>query len=279
MVKKLQLDISELTKKATRLRALMVDAIHHAAVGHVGGPLSQIEVLTALYFRIMNVDPKNPQWEDRDRFILSKGHASISYYAALAERGFFGLDKLHEFDRLNGLLQGHPCMLKTPGVDMSTGSLGQGLSAAIGMLSGAKLKGRNFKTYVLQGDGETQEGQTWEAAMYAGHHKTQNLILIIDYNKLQQTSYVKDMLDLEPLADKFKAFNWNVLECQGNEMADTVETLEAAGDASNDGPVVVISHTLKGYGLSYSAGKVEWHSKLITDELKEQAFEELGVTL
>jgi transketolase len=270
------LDVGELEEKARRIRELLIRTVHHAGVGHVGGPLSMAEIMAVLYFRILRIRPEEPDWPGRDRFILSKGHSAPGYYAALAERGFFPVEKLAEFDQLDGMLQGHPDIHKTPGVDMSTGSLGQGLSVGIGMRLGAAHRGQEFRVYVLQGDGETDEGQVWEAALYAGFHRIRNLILIVDYNGLQQTDHTAHALDLAPLDEKLRAFRWEVLQCRGNDVGDLLPTLERARDLSSEGPVAVIAHSRKGHGISYAAGQVEWHSKVVTDELARRALGELG---
>lgn len=269
-------DIESLKAKACRIRELIIRTVHHAGVGHVGGPLSMAEILAALYFRVLRIRPEQPDWPERDRFILSKGHSAAGYYAALAEAGFFPTEKLREFDQLNGMLQGHPCMLKTPGVDMSTGSLGQGLSCGLGMALGAAHQGIDFHVYVLQGDGETQEGQVWEAVLFAGFHRVRKLVLIIDVNTIQQTGFTESILDITPLAEKFRAFRWTAIECQGNDFEDLLPKLEEARDQSRDGPVVLLAHTLKGHGISFAAGQPEWHSKLVTNELAELALQELG---
>ncbi|HIF91769.1 MAG: transketolase [Myxococcales bacterium] len=269
-------EISELEEKARRIRELVIRTVHHAGVGHVGGPLSMADVMAALYFRILRLRPDEPNWEVRDRFILSKGHSTSAWYAALAERGFFPVEHLKQMYRLNSPLQGHPDMKKTAGVDMSSGSLGQGLSAGIGMAIGAAHKGQDFRVFVLQGDGECDEGQVWEAALYGGHHQIRNLVLIIDCNRLQQTGRIESTLNLDPLDEKLRAFRWTVLECNGNQMSDLLPTLERARDLSAEGPVAVVSHTVKGHGVSFAADRVEWHAKTITDDLARQALEELG---
>lgn len=270
-------DFEQLVRRARRIRELVLRTVCLAGAGHTGGALSIVEILTALYFRILQVNPAEPRWPERDRFVLSKGHASVALYAALAVRGYFSEERLEEFDRLGGCLQGHPDMLKTPGVDMSTGSLGQGLSAGIGMALAGQALGKDFYTYVLLGDGELQEGQVWEAAMYAGFHAVPRLVAIVDYNKLQLTGRVAETLDLEPLADKWRAFRWRVLECDGHDLGELVETLEQARDMSVSGPVVVIAHTHKGQGVSFIRDRVEWHARALTAEELRAALAELGV--
>ena len=229
----------------------------------------------ALYFRILRIDPSRPDWPDRDRFILSKGHASPGYYCTLARRGYFAEERLAEFDAVDSMLQGHPCMRKTPGVDMLTGSLGQGLSAGAGMILGRDRLGMQFHVYVLLGDGELQEGQVWEAAMFAGRHRLTGVIGIVDYNRVQLSGTVSGTLDLEPLADKWKAFGWQVFECDGHEIGELVDTIEQARRNSDSGPVVVIAHTTKGRGISFMEGKYQWHGRAPNEEERRQALAEL----
>lgn len=265
----------ELKQICKYLRKSIINTIADAQAGHTGGSLSEVEILTALYFRVMNIDPARPDMPERDRFVISKGHSSPGYYCTLAKRGYFDEAKLAEFDKIDSMLQGHPCMLKTPGVDMSTGSLGQGLSIGIGMVLGRDQRGLDFNVYVLIGDGELQEGQNWEAAMYAGHHKLAGLVAIVDYNKVQLTGTVADTLDLEPLCAKWKAFGWKVLECDGHDITDVVQTLEQAGKSGKSGPVVVIANTVKGKGVSFMEGKYQWHGKAPSEEERRQALTEI----
>lgn len=257
------------------VRKSIINTIAHAGAGHTGGSLSEVEILVALYFRLMRIDPHHPAKPDRDRFILSKGHSSPGYYCTLAQRGYFSEDILREFDAIDSILQGHPCMRKTPGVDFSTGSLGQGISAGIGMCLGRNRRGLGFHVYVLCGDGEMQEGQNWEAILYAGTHKLTDLVVIVDYNKVQLSSTTPDGLDLEPFAEKWKVFGWNVLECDGHDIATVVQTLEEAREISQAGPVVVIAHTVKGKGVSFMEGKYEWHGKAPNEEERQQALAEI----
>ncbi len=268
-------EIQELKQICRYVRKMIINTIADAGAGHIGGSLSEVEILVGLYFRIMNIDPHNPTWQKRDRFILSKGHASPGYYSVLANRGYFHEDKLADFDGIDSMLQGHPCMVKTPGVDMSTGSLGQGLSAGIGIALGRDKRKMAFDIYVLLGDGELQEGQNWEAAMYAGHHKLKGLVGIVDYNKVQLAGSVPDTLDLEPLGDKWKAFGWAVLECDGHDIGQVVCTIEKAKQMSRTGPVAVIAHTVKGKGVSFMEGKYEWHAKAPNEQERQQALEEI----
>jgi transketolase len=267
-----QKDLKHICRK---VRRSILNTITHAGAGHTGGSLSEVEILVALYYQIMKIDPRNPDRPERDRFILSKGHASVGLYCTLACRGYFSEDKLVEFDRMDGILQGHPCMLKTPGVDMSTGSLGQGLSAGIGMVLGRDQRKMKFEVYVLMGDGELQEGQVWEAAMYAGFHKLKGLIGIVDYNKVQLAATLKNTLDLEPLAEKWKAFGWQAVECDGHDIAKVVETIETANKLSRSSPVIVIAHTTKGKGISFMEGKYQWHGKAPGKEEHVKALAEI----
>jgi transketolase len=268
--------VSELQRLCGECRKLIINTTAHAGCGHTGGSLSEVEILVALYFKVMRIDPQNHRWAERDRFILSKGHATPGYYAILAMRGFFPVEMLGEFDKINSHLQGHPCMNKTVGVDMSTGSLGQGLSAGIGMALGRDRRKWGFTVYVLLGDGEIQEGQIWEAAMYAGFHQVKGLVAILDYNRVQLAGKVPETLDVEPLADKWKAFRWQVKECDGHDMAQVVQTLEGAKALSwASGPVVVIAHTVKGKGVSFMEHQFKWHGRAPNAEERVQALAEI----
>lgn len=270
--------ITRLKKKALEIRCSLLKTIHHAGCGHTGGSLSETDILTALFFQIMRIDPSNPEWPERDRFILSKGHATPGYYSTLAHRGFFDISELLTFDTLGSILQGHPDMYKTPGVDISTGSLGQGLSLGIGMALGAARNGDNFRVFVLLGDGESQEGQVWEAALYAGANRIKQLIAITDYNKVQLAESVNNTLPLEPLADKWRAFGWTVMECDGHCMKGIVETLEKSCAAAEKGPVMILAHTIKGKGVSFMEDSCKWHGKAPDDEEYAMAIKELDKT-
>lgn len=253
--------IAELELAALNIRKLILKTIHNAGVGHTGGSLSEADILTALFFRVMNIDIRNPDMPERDRFILSKGHSTPGYYAALAHRGFFPEDVLDTFDSVDSILQAHPDMNKVPGVDISSGSLGQGLSCGLGMaMAGADLK-RDFRTYVLIGDGESTEGQLWEAILFAGaaNKRVKRLIAIIDNNKVQLSSMTADAVDMGDFAVKYEAFGWKSFRCDGHNMAELVKTLEDAATASDDGPVVVIADTVKGKGVSFMEGTPKWH--------------------
>ena len=271
--------IAELEQKSFEIRKLILDTTHHAGMGHTGGSLSEADILTVLFFEVMNIDIQNPSMENRDRFILSKGHSTPGYYSVLALRGFFPLETLHTFDELGTILQGHPDMHKTPGIDISSGSLGQGLSCGIGMALGRKALGLNFFTYVLMGDGESQEGQVWEAAMYAGANKTTHIIGILDYNKVQLAASTKETLDIEPITDKWKAFGWEVIECNGHRIPELLDAFNKAKEFSLIKPVMIIAHTIKGKGVDFMEGSHEWHGIAPNDEQLTKALGQLEETL
>lgn len=272
------MDIKDLTGKARRVRRLILSTTHRAGMGHVGGSLSEADILVALYFGAMrNLDPARPPAPDRDRFILSKGHATPGFYATLALRGYFPVAELETFDELGTALQAHPDMHKAAGVDMSSGSLGQGLSCALGMAEASRRSPElgGFRTFVLLGDGELQEGQVWEAALYAGAKKAPYVVAIVDYNRVQLASSVDDAVGLEPLADKWRDFGWTVLEVDGHDMAALAATLEAAREKAAAGPVAVVARTVKGKGVSFMEGKHEWHGKAPDDNQFHAAMAEL----
>jgi transketolase len=275
-------EIAELEDMARRIRVAVVRTVKRVRVGHVGGPLSAADILAALYGRILRIRPAEPDWPERDRFILSKGHSSLGQYAAMALAGYFPLEEMDTFDQKGSRLQGHPDMLKLPGIDMSTGSLGMGLSAGLGMALAARQLGQGFLTYVLMGDGEVQEGQIWEAAHVASRYGTDNLIGIVDHNKFQQFGWRGDSAThrLPPqqpgeLAARFAAFGWRVLEMDGNDMADVVRVLQEAQEPTGR-PTAVIADTLKGHGVSFMAGDYKWHMGVPTDEEFAIAMRELG---
>ena len=245
-----------------------------ANAGHPGGSLSAADIVTALYFRVMRIDPKNPNWPDRDRFILSKGHACPVWYAALAEHGYFDKSHLSTLRRIDSILQGHPDMLKTPGIDMTAGSLGHGLSVGLGMAIGGKLQGKDYHVWIVIGDGESQEGSIWEAAMAATNWKVDNLTAILDRNNLQNDDFVDDIMSIEPLADKWRAFGWNVVEIDGHDMKEVVEALEEAKEFKGL-PTMIIANTVKGKGVSYMENVCEWHGKAPSKQQADQALEEI----
>jgi len=268
------MSVKELEQMAATIRCDIIEMICTAQAGHPGGSLSATDIVTALYFRLMRVDPQNPQWPDRDRFILSKGHTCPVWYAALAERGYFDKSHLGTLRRLNSILQGHPDMHKTPGIDMTAGSLGHGLSAGVGMALSGKLQKKDFHVWIVIGDGEVQEGSIWEAAMSAPRWKLDNLTAILDRNNLQNDYYVDDLMPIEPIADKWRAFNWNVLEIDGHDMQAVVAALETAKDFDR-GPTIIIARTIKGKGVSYMENMCEWHGKAPSEEQAEQALNEI----
>lgn len=268
--------IRQLVQKSCELRANILRMIHAAGAGHPGGSLSVADIVTALYFYELHIDPTNPAWPQRDRFILSKGHACPAWYAALAERGFFPKDQLPTLRQLDSMLQGHPDKKKTPGVDMTTGSLGQGLSLAFGMAMASRISGLGFRVYVVLGDGEVQEGQVWEAAMACAKYKLDNLVAFIDRNKMQVDGLTESVMPVEPLAEKWKAFGWEVREIDGHNMEEIVGVLDWARSIEGK-PVMVIAHTIKGKGVSFMENVREWHAKAPTDEQLAAALRELGV--
>ncbi len=272
-------EVLQLKLTATRVRMGIIEATHGAKSGHPGGSLSVAEVLTYLYFREMNIDPQNPQDPERDRFVLSKGHAAPALYAALAERGFFPVQDLLMLRHLGSYLQGHPNMHTVPGVDMSTGSLGQGVSAACGMALAAKLKNPDINVYTLLGDGELQEGECWEAFMFASHYKLDNLCIMIDVNGLQIDGPTKSVMNIEPLDEKMDAFGFNTIVCNGNSFADLEQAFILLDRAHGSGkPTCLLLHTTKGLGVSFMENALEWHGKGPNDDEYQQAMAELRAT-
>ena len=256
----------ELQKKANEVRKGIVTAVHAAKAGHPGGSLSAADIFTYLYFEEMNIDPKDPKKVDRDRFVLSKGHTAPGLYSALALRGYFPVEDLKTLRHLGSYLQGHPDMKHIPGVDMSSGSLGQGISAAVGMALSAKLSGDDYRVYTLLGDGEIQEGQVWEAAMFAGFRKLDNLVVIVDNNGLQIDGPVDQVCSPYPIDEKFKAFNFHVINlADGNDM-DQIAAAFAEARETKGQPVAIIAHTVKGKGVSFMENQVGWHGKAPNDE-------------
>lgn len=268
------MDNKELQKIANEVRKDIIVSVHSAKAGHPGGSLSAADIFTFLYFEEMNVDPKNPQDPDRDRFVLSKGHTAPGLYGALAEKGFFPKEDLVTLRHLGSHLQGHPSMKKTPGIDMSTGSLGQGISAAVGMALAAKLDGKSYRTYTLLGDGEIQEGQVWEAAMFAGAKKLDNLVVIVDNNDLQIDGRVGDVNSPYPIDKKFEAFNFNVININGHDFDEIRDALNKARE-TKDKPTAIIAKTIKGKGVSFMEDKGSWHGVAPNDEQYEAAMKDL----
>ena len=268
----------QLMATACKVRMGVIEGTHGAKAGHPGGSLSAADVFTYLYFKEMNIDPKNPKWEERDRFVLSKGHTAPGLYAALAERGFFPVDDLPTLRHIDSYLQGHPNMNTVPGVDMSTGSLGQGISAAAGMALAAKHQGRSCRVYALLGDGEIQEGQPWEAFMFAHQYKLDNLCAIIDNNGLQIDGRVEDVMSPYPIVDKLKAFGWEVAEIDGHDF-EQMESAFAKAREVKGAPTAIVMNTVKGKGVSYMEDQAGWHGKAPNDEEYEIAMNELRAQL
>lgn len=270
-------NIKYLEGKAFQIREDIIEMFHFSGKGHIGGSLSVVDILVALYFYIMRVDPNNPQQPDRDRLILSKGHASAAWYAVLAEKGFFPKELLFtEFIKVGGLLQEHSDMIKIRGVDMSSGALGQGLSVALGMSLAGRLTERNYKVFVVAGDGEMQSGQIWEALMACSHYRASNITLFIDNNKMQVNDYINKVMDIEPLSDKLRAFRWNVSEIDGNDMVQIVKALKKSCNNSSEFPSAIICHTVKGKGISFMENNVKWHACSFTEEDYNKAKKELS---
>ena len=268
-------DISFLKEKAKEIRRSIVSMITEAKSGHPGGSLSATDILTALYFSEMNIDPANPKMEGRDRFVLSKGHAAPAIYATLAERGYFSKDELMTLRKFGSRLQGHPDMKKLPGIEISTGSLGQGLSVANGMALNAKMFNENYRTYVILGDGEVQEGQIWEAAMTAAHYKLNNLCAFLDNNNLQIDGNVSEIMGVEPLDKKWEAFGWNVIKIDGHDFEQILSALDKARECK-DKPTIVIAKTIKGKGVSFMENVCGFHGVAPTLEELERALAELA---
>ncbi len=255
----------ELQKRANEVRKGIVTSVHSAKAGHPGGSLSAADMFTYLYFEEMNIDPKNPKWADRDRFVLSKGHTAPGLYSALANRGYFPVEDLTTLRKLGSYLQGHPCMQETPGVDMSSGSLGQGISAAVGMALAAKLDNKDYRVYTLLGDGEIQEGQVWEAAMFAGARKLDNLVVIVDNNGLQIDGKVEDVCSVYPIDKKFEAFNFQVINIDGHNFDEIRAAMEKAKETKGM-PTAIIMKTIKGKNVSFMEDNAGWHGKAPNDE-------------
>ena len=266
----------ELTELARRIRAQSARMVHAANASHIGTCLSMADLLAVLYGQILRVDPKRPEWDDRDRFILSKGHGAAALYSVLADRGFFPKEWLDTYCADGTKLSGHVSHYGVPGIELSTGSLGHGLSVGCGMALAGKRDGKEYRTFVLLSDGECDEGSIWEAVLFAPHHKLSNLVAIVDFNKIQSFGSVKEVLDLDPFADKWRAFGWAVREIDGHDIA-AVQTTLATLPFEADKPSVVIAHTVKGKGISFMEGQLAWHYKSPNKEQLEKALAELGV--
>ena len=269
---------TELAEIARKIRVGIIDAVYSANSGHPGGSLSIADVLTYLYFEEMNIDPANPDWADRDRLVLSKGHCAPGLYSALAHRGFFPVEDLKTFRKTSSYLQGHPDMKHTPGVDMSSGSLGLGISAAAGMALSAKITGDSYRVYTILGDGESEEGQVWEAAMFSAHYKLDNLCAFIDWNGLQIDGKVTEVMNPTPLDEKFAAFGWNVLVIDGHDFDQIAAACEAA-KACKGKPTAIVCKCVKGKGVSFMENQVGWHGKAPNKEQYDMAVAELSASV
>ncbi len=267
--------IKELEEIARRVRIHIVKSTHEAGSGHPGGSLSSTDILTALYFEIMDHRPEDPDWEDRDRFVLSKGHAAPALYGVLAESGYFPVDELMTLRKLGSRLQGHPDMRKTPGVDATTGSLGQGISIASGMSLSSKIDRGPYHIFAICGDGEMQSGQIWESAMFASHHKLDNLIVFLDRNKLQIDGSTEEVISIEPIVSKWESFGWDVTEIDGHDMEEIVSSVNQAKKVHGK-PSLIIAHTVKGKGVPFMEGSLAFHGKAANDEQLGIAIEALG---
>ena len=267
------MDINDLKSKAKEIRKDIITEVYNAKSGHPGGSLSIADIMTVLYFDELNIDEKNPRWEDRDRLVLSKGHCAPALYAALAERGYFEKEKLVSLRKLDSNLQGHPNMNDVPGVDMSTGSLGQGLSAANGMAISAKLDNKNYRVYCILGDGEIQEGQVWEAAMSSNKFKLDNLCIIVDNNNLQIDGTTEEVMDLKPIDEKFKSFGFNVIIIDGHNYDEIKSAFKQARETKGK-PTCIIAKTVKGKGVSFMENQAGWHGKAPNEEQYNQAMSE-----
>jgi len=268
------LTVPELMEMAKKLRCHIITMIATAGSGHPGGSLSAVDIITALYFKIMHHDPHNPRWKDRDRFILSKGHAAPALYAVLAESGYFPVEELTTLRKLDSRLQGHTDRNLTPGVEMSAGSLGQGLSFGIGIALAAKLDHHDYQTYVLLSDGECEEGQIWEAALSAAHFKLDNLTAVIDRNQLQLSGWTRNIMNIEPVNEKWQAFGWHTIEIDGHNFDQILTAFEEAKTTKGK-PTIIIAHTIKGKGVSFMENNVEFHGKAPTLEEAKRALQEL----
>lgn len=267
-------ELKNLSLMAAKIRKHAVDAVYHANSGHPGGSLSIADILSVLYFKVMNVDPNNPKDENRDRFVLSKGHCAPALYSALALKGYFPVDELKKLRKIDSFLQGHPDMKGTPGVEMSTGSLGQGISAANGMALKAKIYNDDYRVYTVLGDGELEEGQVWEAAMFAAQYKLDNLTAFIDYNGLQIDGDITDVMSPLPIDEKFEAFGWNVIKIDGHDIEQIYKAVEDAKNVKGK-PTVVISKCIKGKCVSFMENEAGWHGKAPSEEEYKQAMSEL----
>lgn len=269
------MDIEDLKMKANEIRKDIIEEVYNAKSGHPGGSLSIADIMAVLYFNELRIDEKNPRWEERDRLVLSKGHCSPALYAALAERGFFDKEDLKSFRKIESNLQGHPDLNKVPGVDMTSGSLGQGLSIANGMAIAGKMDNKDYRVYTILGDGEIEEGQIWEAAMTANKYKLDNLCVIVDNNNLQIDGTIEEVMSSYPIDEKFKSFGFNVLTIDGNNIEEILSAFEIAKQTKNK-PTCIIAKTIKGKGVSFMENKAEWHGKAPNEEEYEEAMKNLS---
>jgi transketolase len=268
-------NVEDLAAICRTTRRQIVEMITAAKSGHPGGSLSAVEILVSLFFDVLRHDPKKPHWPDRDRVILSKGHAAPVLYSVLAQAGYTPADQLNSLRKLGSIYQGHPDVRYIPALEASTGSLGQGLSIGLGMALGTKLDGRPSRVYVILGDGEIQEGQIWEAAMFASYHKVDNIVAIVDYNKIQLDGFVKDIMDLEPLADKWKAFGWHVIELDGHRIP-ALQAAYAEAEKTRGRPTCIVANTIKGKGVSFMENNPKYHGVAPSQQELQQALQEIG---
>ena len=266
--------VEELEKMARQVRKGIIEAVYSNQSGHPGGSLSVADILTVLYFKEMNIDEKNPNWDDRDRLVLSKGHCSPALYSCLANRGFFPVEDLKTFRNINSYLQGHPDKNKVPGVDMTTGSLGQGLSAANGMAIAGKMDGKHYRVYCILGDGEIEEGQIWEAAMAANKYKLDNLCVIVDNNNLQIDGTIEEVMSSYPIDEKFRSFGFEIIKIDGHDITEIIKAFDVAKNVKGK-PTCIIAKTIKGKGISFMENQVGWHGKAPNEEQYIQALQEL----
>lgn len=267
-------EIKELEEKSKQIKKGIIEAVYSNKSGHPGGSLSISDIMTVLYFNEMNIKPENPNWEDRDRLVLSKGHCSPALYSCLANRGYFDVEELKTFRNINSRLQGHPDKNKVPGVDMTTGSLGQGLSAANGMAIAGKMDKKNYRVYCILGDGEIEEGQVWEAAMAANKYKLDNLCVIVDNNNLQIDGTIEEVMNSYPIDEKFKSFGFEIIKINGHDIDEILKAFEVARNIKGK-PTCIIAKTIKGKGISYMENQVGWHGKSPNEEQYKMALEEL----
>lgn len=269
-----EVEVTELQEKAKKVREDIIEEVYHAKSGHPGGSLSVADILTVLYFKEMKINPENPNWEDRDRLVLSKGHCSPALYSCLANRGFFPVEDLKTFRNMNSYLQGHPDKNKVPGVDMTTGSLGQGLSCANGMAIAGKMNQKDYRVYCVLGDGEIEEGQVWEAAMAANKYKLDNLCIVIDNNNLQIDGTIEEVMSSYPIDEKFRSFGFEVIHIDGHDIEEIMKAFEVAKNVK-DKPTCIIAKTIKGKGISFMENQAGWHGKAPNEEQYKQAIQSL----